>query len=94
MNEMIFIRTEENTKQIVRQLDKIIRLLDLRNTMDKEKRIKSAIWHVLLCRAENCSHNDSTRPLCKLDQGLELDESGTCIHSNFWESRQAREVNP
>jgi len=32
MDEMIFIRIEENTRQIVRQLDKIIQLLELRNS--------------------------------------------------------------
>ena len=42
-------------------------------------------WHPLLCRAAKCRHNKKDEPLCTLDLGLELDESGICIHSGFFD---------
>jgi len=42
-------------------------------------------WHTILCRAVRCPHNIGEKPLCTLEQGLELDESGICIFSGFWE---------
>uniref|UniRef100_A0A6M3LRV1 Uncharacterized protein n=1 Tax=viral metagenome TaxID=1070528 RepID=A0A6M3LRV1_9ZZZZ len=39
----------------------------------------------ILCRATNCPHNAKEKPVCQLAGGLELDESGICIFSDFWE---------
>ena len=53
---------------------------------DQEKAINEAMvandntWHLMLCRATGCLHNQGEAPLCTFDMGLEFDEKGFCIH--------------